>query len=625
MRAGADLSASIDRALQQSAFLIVVCSPRAAASAWVDEEITRFTARHGHARVLTVIVAGSANGAYADCFPAALRRSDIDAGAREPIAADLRPGGDGRRMARLKLVAGMLGVDLDDLVRRDVERRQRRLVLITAASVAGMAVTLGLAGAAFRARDEARKQRAQAEGLIGFMLGDLRKRLEPTGRLDLMDGVAASSLAYYSAQDPRSLDDGSLSKRAEALSLMGQISLKRGDLSQALRGFQQAAATTSEILARSPNDGARVFNHAQSVFWVGEVARARGDGAQAEAEYKAYRALAERLIQLDPHSDDWLAELGYANAALGALYLDQGRTAEAGEAFERALPIERDLAARHAADAQRQLELAQGHAYLADVLEMQGRLLDARRERLAELAIYGSVLAKDASIEQAKFSTIVCLEKLGRLALIAGDLSGALLDFGKAAANGEAELAADKGDMDLAGVVASATVEHGEALLAAKRLADADSAAQRASELIGPALNHDPSVILWKNYRDRGAMLQAAILARQGRPDQALSIDDKVMTRLAGDRSRLADATATWLVDRARLQTGDDLAALGRMKEARPLWRAIVQAMPGPITSYEPRRLFLLEAADRRLGQSTAADAIERRLRTLTAGLTAAT
>ena len=74
------------------------------------------------------------------------------------IAADLRDSGDGRQAGLLKIVAGMLGVGLDDLVQREVLRRQRRMTLITAASVAGMLVASGLAYTAIQARDEARAE-----------------------------------------------------------------------------------------------------------------------------------------------------------------------------------------------------------------------------------------------------------------------------------------------------------------------------------------------------------------------------------------------------------------------------------------------------------------------------------
>src|SRR5215831_12045148 len=62
LAAEADLGASIDEALLNSAFLIVLCSPAAAASRWVAAEITRFRALHGSDRILTVLVGEIAEG-----------------------------------------------------------------------------------------------------------------------------------------------------------------------------------------------------------------------------------------------------------------------------------------------------------------------------------------------------------------------------------------------------------------------------------------------------------------------------------------------------------------------------------------------------------------------------------
>src|SRR5215212_8760950 len=52
---------------------------------------------------------------------------------------------------------------------------------------------------AFAARDDANRRREQAEGLIGFMLGDLRKKLEPVGRLEILDDVGNRAMEYFAA------------------------------------------------------------------------------------------------------------------------------------------------------------------------------------------------------------------------------------------------------------------------------------------------------------------------------------------------------------------------------------------------------------------------------------------
>ena len=603
--ADADLKARIDAALEGSAYLIVICSPLAAASRWVNEEITRFRELHGRERILAVIVGGDPVNAMESCFPPALLSHASEGGTArfEPIAADLRPGGDGRRLVRLKLVAGMLGAGLDELIRRDDRRRQRRLVGITVASVAGMAMMGALAAAALWGRNEAQRQRAHAEGLIEFMLTDLRKRLEPGGHLDLMDGAGRQALKYYEAQSPGALDAASLARRARALRLVGEIRLQRGDLNDALNSFEQASATTAELLDRAPKDGAMIFNHAQNVFWVGEIARQRGDSKRAESSFRDYLALAERLVSLDPGNDEWRAEVDYAQNSLGVVLLQEGRAAEATAAFRQDLAIAQVLAQRHPDDVGRQLSLGQAHAWLADALQRQGRLAETRAHREAELALYDTVLAKDPTLRQAKFSVIVARQTLGRLAMIQGDLQAALSNFIDCVARGEALLVNERENMDLTSVVAIAQVDLGDAQLAAGRTEAARSAQQRAAALLAAALAHDSSVALWRYYNDCARLLEAALRARGGEHEDALRIDQELISHQEQSKDAVPSTDRLWLLERARLQVGDDLAALGRMNEARAAWSAIADSLKRPLDSYEPRLLLVLKVADQRLAR----------------------
>lgn len=120
-----DLGAAIRAALDRSRTLIVLCSPAAAASRWVQAEVAHVHASSRGTRILAVLLEGEPNAADPgrECLPPGLR------GAREPLAADLRPGGDSRRLALLKLVAGILGIGLGELRQRDRLRRRRRRLL----------------------------------------------------------------------------------------------------------------------------------------------------------------------------------------------------------------------------------------------------------------------------------------------------------------------------------------------------------------------------------------------------------------------------------------------------------------------------------------------------------------
>ena len=155
-----DLTAKIRQALEASHSLIVICSPYAAASPWVNEEIRTFKALGRTEWIFPFIVDGEPHASdrpalgLPECFPPALR---VAVGAdgtltdrrSDPLAADAREGKDGRSKARLKLIAGLLGIGFDDLRRRERARQRKRqqigLLACAAAAMAMAAIYVGLA------------------------------------------------------------------------------------------------------------------------------------------------------------------------------------------------------------------------------------------------------------------------------------------------------------------------------------------------------------------------------------------------------------------------------------------------------------------------------------------------
>src|SRR5262249_54802775 len=99
-------------------------------------------------RVICLVVDGEPNASAQpgctepECMPEAVRywvnhEGKITEIPTEPIAADARRSKDGKKNALLKLIAGVLGVNFDDLKRRDYERRERSVkVALTGVFVA---------------------------------------------------------------------------------------------------------------------------------------------------------------------------------------------------------------------------------------------------------------------------------------------------------------------------------------------------------------------------------------------------------------------------------------------------------------------------------------------------------
>jgi hypothetical protein len=153
----ADLGGNIRSALEESRFLVVICSPNSARSLWVNEEILHFKKLGRESRVMPLIVAGEPNAsdsfggpdARRECFAPALRFALGADGAlsdkrSEPIAADARASGDGPANAKLKLLAGILGVDFDLLKQRERIRKRRRMAATAAAALCLCAMGAGI-------------------------------------------------------------------------------------------------------------------------------------------------------------------------------------------------------------------------------------------------------------------------------------------------------------------------------------------------------------------------------------------------------------------------------------------------------------------------------------------------
>ncbi|MGH6800561.1 MAG: toll/interleukin-1 receptor domain-containing protein, partial [Methylocella sp.] len=149
--AGPSLPEQTIAALESSRFLIVICSPNSAQSKYVNEEIRRFKALGRGDYIIPVIVAGEPHDPERECFPPALAFQIGPDGTltderEEPIAADARPDHDGKDLAKLKVVAGLLGLGLDEIVRRAERARRKRVqnwgaaLLVLTATFAGLAV-----------------------------------------------------------------------------------------------------------------------------------------------------------------------------------------------------------------------------------------------------------------------------------------------------------------------------------------------------------------------------------------------------------------------------------------------------------------------------------------------------
>lgn len=623
LAAGDDLANEIREALAASRCLIVLCSPAAAKSKWTNSEIELFKRIHPDGCVIAAVVAGEPfaseiKGREAEeCLPEALRhkydRRGRPTGRRaEPLAADLRETGDGRRLGFLKIVAGILGLGLDDLVQRDHLRRQRRWALIASGSLIGMLIAIALAVVAIQARDAAREQRRQAESLVEFMVGDLRDKLEPIGKLDVLDGVGSRVLAYYSKQNTADLSDDALLQRSRALNLMAEVAHNRGHIAEAEGLYRQAMAGTAEAVRRSPNDAKRLFDHAQNVFYVGEMARDAGRPTESEGYYREYKRLADRMVEIEPDSAKYRMEVLYANEDLGISLVNEHRFAEAEAQFSAVTGPMEKLASLYPDNAAYQFELGNALDWLADTQRSQGKLQAGISTRQRQIAFLSGLIAKGAG-SNVQALLIKAHARLGFLFTDTGDLSAAAQELNTAVGEAQGLLNLEPTNALWKSGAAASRLDLANVLIALNRR---DEAAGQisvgcASTATLPTRSGDT---ITKRVQTTCLMMQSKLALTGGRSSEALNFgqralaaarrehsEDPIMDRyrvagiyrLIGDvKKRAGDsdgAAAAWSAGLAQLpanvaerptemnERAELLRRLGRAEDAQPLFAKLAR------------------------------------------------
>ena len=382
------LSAQIKAALHASEHLIVVCTPHSRESKYVEKEIAEFKS-HGRAENILALIDGGPSNDHTECFPGALRHTEGhpskegNEGDADLLAANVEA--DGRHLATLKIVAGLLGLGLDELRRRDAvaERRKRRTwaaVAFTMSVLAFSAVGLALF---------AQQQKGRAEA--NLRLADQRHEKSILIALRFAKSIARSAADLHIPSD-------------SASDLLKEFERVLTDLSTVAGSQEIAWRIKAEMELHQAETAARLSN---------AVERER----HADAAREAYR----KLLQYQPESTEYRRGLGQASFQVGFALREQGYLADALTAFGEARIIHSKLVAESFAregDASASVglhrrDLSGVLLEMGIVLRRQGEIEDAlkvlndalnMRREIALKAINDSTAALDVTIALVEYA-----------------------------------------------------------------------------------------------------------------------------------------------------------------------------------------------------------------------------
>jgi tetratricopeptide (TPR) repeat protein len=449
--AGDALADQTLRALDRSAALIVLATPRAAQSHYVNDEVRLFKSRHPDRLVIPLIAEGTPGGGTDECFPPALRFAVAPDGTvtTEPVsilAADLREAGDGFALALAKVVARLLGLPPDEIYRR-AERERRRHARQRNAVFAAFAV-LVLAGSGLFWQSH-RQQATLSE------IGALVEKYSPVGGADARElggtrslTEALTAIVNGAATDPRYAQALTLLKTGRAaeaeplLKAVAEEQSKRAtndarNAAAAYRNLAAIAAVSDHKRAREyyteaarldPTDAESMlqagllereagrladaeadYGRVLGMPTVGDDARCRayiglgiirgdhGDFVQALARFREATRLATSYAKADAGNRDWQHILARSVREQGLILEKQNQFDEAHTLFETGRSIDDGLVRSDPSDASAELDLSNDQQALGDTLIDQEKPVEALVAYQAVIAVRERLAASDPS------------------------------------------------------------------------------------------------------------------------------------------------------------------------------------------------------------------------------------
>lgn len=314
------------------------------------------------------------------------------------------------------------------------EARRRRVVLTVVSCALLVASVFGVISfwqytQAQRSAERARHARNEAEKLIEFMGVDLRDKLKPIGRLELLDSANQRVRAYYRSFSDADKDPGILSRQSTALLNEGMILRDRADQAGALKSFEQAHAIRERLARDEPSNTDFQADVAIALDLIGHTLRQQGNLQRALDSYRKSLDIRQQLAPSAPGDARRQRELATSWMNIGDASVSSGDLTSALDAYRRSLAINQQQVAQHPADPEWQHDLVTAHISIGDVLRSQSDVSGARAAFEEGLSIQQKLLEADPRNAVWQRDLAVCLEYLGDVLEAQGDNSGAMAKF----------------------------------------------------------------------------------------------------------------------------------------------------------------------------------------------------
>jgi tetratricopeptide (TPR) repeat protein len=280
-----------------------------------------------------------------------------------------------------------------------------------------------------KAREKAEAAKNRAEKLIEFVTFDLRDKLQPIGRLNLLDDVNRSVQAYYDSFAAEDETPEILRPRSVMFENQGDVLRAQGDLPGALKSYRDSFAIREKLSKQDPGNADWQRNLSLSYIRLGDVQRDQGDLAGALKSYRDSLAIAEKLSKQEPGNAGWQSDLSFSHSRVGDVQGDQGDLAGALKSYRDSLAIRETLSKQDPGNTGWQSDLSFSYDNVGDVQRDQGDLAGALKSYRDSLAIREKLSKQDPSNTSWQRDLSFSYDNVGNVQRDQGDLAGALKSY----------------------------------------------------------------------------------------------------------------------------------------------------------------------------------------------------
>ncbi len=494
----------------------------------------------------------------------------------------------GKPLLEARLLSDSQQIQLDDTDKRFIDSsirhagRRTRLRRLAAATVVALGALAGIAGIiATDARQTAELRQAEAENLVGFMLGDLMDRLRPLGRLNLLDVVGDEAMRYLESQPDEDVGVESLLLRARALIQIGEIRITQADYGAARTALNEAAEILTRILAQNPTHGPTLLQAGNTQYWLGYLHYLENDLIHTRSHWEAYQSYAEQWAAQEPDNPDAIMELSYAWNNLGTLANDAGQLPEATEYFERSTQLKQQVLAVRPDDTALTIELADSYSWTARTAQKTGMLNKAREYFQQELDLMNSLYAAAGRNNQVLYRLVIAQQNTGQLASAVGNSSQAIAMYLSAIEQMRALIAIDVTNKEWQKVYAYLLIRLGAVYYGIGEMALAETQLELAHEHMQQLTASNTRNIEWRRslINAQAKLAQARFWLGQRPPARQLHQDalQKIESLFETNNNDLLTRT---LAADIMITEGEWMCQTDRA-EAESLWRQSVEMLEG--------------------------------------------